>query len=169
VNGARFLCIASCGFDSEANWIANESRVRGPLVYAYAAIRALVAWRPATFTLAFEDESIEATGYTVAAANGKAYGGGMLAAPDAVLDDGLLDVGTTGNVTKLRFLRGLTRIFKGEHREILKVREWRVPSVRIDADRPFTVYADGDPIAELPATVTVLPRALRVIVPPDGP
>ena len=167
INGARFLCIASCGFDSEANWIANESRVRGPLVYAYAALRALAAWKPATFTLQFEDESVQSTGYTVAAANGNAYGGGMLAAPNAILDDGLLDVGATGNVSKFRFLRGLGQIFKGEHLETLQVREWRVPSVRIDADRPFTVYADGDPIAELPATVRVLPRALRVIVPPQ--
>ena len=167
-NGARFLCIASCGFDSEANWIANESRVRGPLVYAYAALKALAAWKPATFTLELEGGPVELTGYTVAAANGKAYGGGMLAAPDAELDDGLLDVGATGNVSKLRFLRGLTKIFKGEHLETLEVRTWRVPQVRIAADRPFTVYADGDPITELPATIRVLPRALSVIVPPGG-
>ena len=167
-NGARFLCIASCGFDSEANWIANESRVRGPLVYAYAALRALAAWKPAAFTLTFTDGPVEVTGYTVAAANGKAYGGGMLAAPRAELDDGLLDVGATGNVGKLRFLRGLTKIFKGEHEEILQVRVWRVPEVRIEADRPFSVYADGDPITELPATIRVLPRALTVICPPGG-
>ena len=38
----------------------------------------------------------------------------------------------------------------------------------MSADRPFAVYADGDPITELPATIRVLPRALTVIVPPDG-
>ena len=168
VNGARFLCIASCGFDSEANWIANHSRVNGPLVYAYAALKALAAWKPATFRLEFDGRTETVTGYTVAVANGKAYGGGMLAAPDAVLDDGLLDLGATGNVSKLRFLKGLTQIFKGEHLETLQAKTWRTTEVRIDADRVFTVYADGDPIAELPATVRILPRALRVIVPPDG-
>ena len=46
------LCIASCGFDSDANRIANEAKfVKGPLVYAYAALRALAQWKPATFTL----------------------------------------------------------------------------------------------------------------------
>jgi YegS/Rv2252/BmrU family lipid kinase len=167
-NGVRFLCIASCGFDSEANWIANESRMKGPLVYAYAALRALAAWKPATFTLELDGDTSRVTGYTVAAANGNAYGGGMIAAPEAELDDGLLDVGATGDVGKLRFLRGLTQIFKGEHLETLEVRMWRVPQVRIEADRPFTVYADGDPITELPATISVLPRALTVIVPPEG-
>jgi YegS/Rv2252/BmrU family lipid kinase len=167
-NGERFLCIASCGFDSDANRIANESRIRGPLVYAYAALKALAAWKPATFSLELDGQTIERTGYTVAAANSKAYGGGMIAAPQAELDDGLLDVGASGDVGKLRFLRGLTKIFKGEHLEMLEVRIWRVPEVRIAADRPFSVYADGDPITELPATIRILPAALNVIVPPGG-
>jgi YegS/Rv2252/BmrU family lipid kinase len=165
-NGKRFLGIASCGFDSEANRIANEAKiVRGPLVYAYAALRALVAWQPANFTLTLDGERRQVTGYTVAAANNKAYGGGMLAAPDAELDDGLLDVGATGDVGKLRFLRGLSKIFDGEHREVLRVQSWRAAEVTIEADRPFVVYADGDPIAELPVTVKLLPRALRVLAP----
>lgn len=168
-NGVRFLCIASCGFDSEANRIANDAkRVKGPVVYAYAALRALAAWKPATFTLTLDGERVEVTGYTVAAANTKAYGGGMIAAPTAVPDDGLLEVGASGNVSKIRFLRGLGQIFKGKHLETLEVRMWQVGEVKIEANRPFSVYADGDPIAELPATVRVLPRALRVIVPPDS-
>lgn len=167
INGRRFLGIASCGFDSDANRIANEARwVRGRAVYLYAALRALAGWKPATFTLEMDGRREQLTGYTVVAANNKAYGGGMIAAPDAELDDGLLDVGGTGNVSRLRFLRGLAKLFDGEHFETLAVRMWRAPSVLIKADRPFRVYADGDPIADLPATVSLLPRALRVIAPP---
>jgi YegS/Rv2252/BmrU family lipid kinase len=166
VNERRFLGIASCGFDSDANRIANETKwVKGNIVYLYAALRALYAWKPATFTLHFDGTRKQVTGYTVAVANSKAYGGGMYAAPDAELDDGLLDIGATGNVGKLRFLRGLAKIFDGEHRELLEVQTWRGTEVRIEADRPFAVYADGDHIADLPATVRLLPRALRVIAP----
>jgi YegS/Rv2252/BmrU family lipid kinase len=165
-NDRRFLGIASCGFDSDANRIANEAKlVRGNLVYAYAALRALLAWKPATFTLDLDGRRERVTGYTVAAANSKAYGGGMYAAPDAELDDGLLDVGASGNVGKLRFLRGVAQIFNGEHLETLRVRMWRVAEVRIEADRPFAVYADGDHLTDLPATVRLLPGALRVVVP----
>src|SRR5919198_936067 len=82
VNGKRFLGIASCGFDSDANRIANDARwVSGRLVYAYAALRALIAWRPATFRLELDGESVENVGYSVAVANSKAYGGGMFIAP----------------------------------------------------------------------------------------
>jgi YegS/Rv2252/BmrU family lipid kinase len=167
-NGRRFLCIASCGFDSEANRIANESRISGPLVYAYAALRALAAWKPARFTLSVDGEDVEVVGYTIAAANSKAYGGGMFIAPDARLDDGLLDVIAIADVSKLKFLRGLPAVFRGEHVGNDEVSVRRCRELEIAADRPFSVYADGDPITELPATIRVLPSALNVIVPPDG-
>jgi len=74
-------------------------------------------------------------------------------------------VGATGNVGKLRFLRGLLQIFEGEHLETLEVQTWRAAKVRIEADRQFAVYADGDHLADLPATVRILPGALRMLVP----
>jgi YegS/Rv2252/BmrU family lipid kinase len=168
VNGSRFLCIASCGFDSEANRIANESRIRGPLVYAYAALKALAAWKPARFTLSIDGEPIEVVGYTIAAANSKAYGGGMFIAPDAQLDDGKLDVVAISDVPKTRFLRGLPDVFKGEHVDNPEVSIHRCSELEIRADRPFSIYADGDPVTELPASLRVLPAALTMIVPPGG-
>jgi YegS/Rv2252/BmrU family lipid kinase len=170
VNGHRFLGIASCGFDSDANRIANEAElIRGNLVYLYAGIRSLAAWRPARFTVTADGERREFTGYTVAAANNKAYGGGMFLAPDALLDDGMLDVVMTGDVGRLRFLANLPKVFKGTHVDNEEVTVLRAAEVEIRADRPFAVYADGDHLADLPATVRVLPRALGVIAPAAPP
>ena len=167
VGSTTFIGIASCGFDSVANRVANETRlVRGNLVYAYGALRALVGWRPAKFELRLDDgETRTLIGYTVAAANSKAYGGGMMMAPDASLEDGLLDVVLVADVPKLRFLRLLPTVFKGEHVRQPNVEVLRTREIEISADRPFTMYADGDPIADLPAIVRALPRAVRVIVP----
>ncbi len=162
-----FIGIASCGFDSDANRIANETRlIRGNLVYAYGALRALAGWRPAHFTVELDGGVRRTvTGYTVAAANSKAYGGGMLMAPDASLHDGLLDVVIVSDTPKHRFLRLLPTVFKGEHVRLNNVEVLRSATARISASRPFTMYADGDPIAELPVTVRTLPGAIRVIVP----
>ncbi len=170
VNGRRFLCVASCGFDSDANRIANEARlVKGNLVYAYAAIRALIAWRPARFTVILDDgEPIEFEGYSVAAGNSRAFGGGMFVAPHAELDDGQLDVITVSDVSKWRYVKGLPKAFKGTHLENPEVDELRAAKVEIRADRDFAVYADGEHLTDLPATLSVLPQALRVIAPP-GP
>ena len=167
VNGRRFLGIASCGFDSEANRIANQARLlKGHLVYLYAALRALAAWRPARFEVVLDGALHGFTGYSVAAANNKAFGGGMFIAPDAELDDGKLDVVWVSEVAKLRFLANLPKVFRGRHVDSEEVTVLRAAEVTISADRPFAVYADGDHLADLPATIRVLPRALTVIAPP---
>jgi YegS/Rv2252/BmrU family lipid kinase len=163
-----FLGIASCGFDSDANRIANQTHlIKGNLVYAYGAIRALAGWRPARFELTLADGGKHVvTGYSVGAANSKAYGGGMYAAPDAELDDGLLDIVTCAEMSKWRFLTALMpKVFKGTHIHEPEVAVLRSSEVEITADRPFTLYADGDPIAELPVTVRILPGAVRVLLP----
>ena len=166
VNGRPFACIASVGFDSEANRLANEARlVRGNLVYLYAALRALAAWRPASFTVTLDGRRHSVEGYTVVAANSRFYGGGMRVAPGAKADDGLLEVVFIGNSSKLRFLANLPKVFKGNHVELDDVQTFQAREAEISADRPFDVYADGDPIATLPATVRAVPGAMRVIVP----
>ena len=165
-NGKRFLGIVSVGFDSEANRLANEtSFLRGNLVYAYAAVRTLLGWKPARFTIRVDEERMRLTGYSVSVANNKAYGGGMFIAPDAELDDGEFDIVTVGDVGKLRFVSNLPKVFKGTHVEKDEVRVFRAPHLELSASKPFPVYADGEHLTDLPASLRVLPRVLTVLVP----
>jgi YegS/Rv2252/BmrU family lipid kinase len=167
VNGRRFLGIVSVGFDSEANRLANETRwLRGNLVYAYAGVRTLLGWKPARFTLALGERRERVSGYSVSVANSRAFGGGMFIAPDADLEDGEFDVVIVGEVSRLRFLGNLPKVFKGTHVEEDEVRVFRTPRLELSASRPFPVYADGEHLTELPAKLRVLPDALSVIVPP---
>ena len=166
VDGRQFVGIASVGFDSEANRIANDAKlVRGNLVYLYAALRALAAWKHATFTVTVDGEEHTVTGYSVIVANSKAYGGGMYVVPHAELDDGRLDVMLSAASSKMNFLKGLPKLFNGSHVDDPHLRFTSGQEVEVRADRPFTVYADGDPIGELPASIRVAQRVLRVIVP----
>jgi len=168
VDGRAFVGIASAGFDSDANRIANEAPSRlGNLVYAYGALCALISWRPARFEIELHPsgERHAFTGYTVAAASSRAYGGGMMLAPQALLDDGRLDVVAIERVGKLRFLANLPKVFSGAHVTLPSVRVLRAAEVSISADRPFTLYADGDPIGELPVRVRALPGAVTVLLP----
>jgi YegS/Rv2252/BmrU family lipid kinase len=167
--GRAFVGIASVGFDSDANRIANEAPSwLGGLVYAYAALRALASWKPATFELELDPpgERVSFTGYSVGAANSRAYGGGMHAAPGAMLDDGLLEVVLLERVPKLTFLtKILPRVFKGTHVELPYVRVFRAAELEIASDRSFTMYADGDPIGVLPVRVRAVRGAVNVLVP----
>jgi YegS/Rv2252/BmrU family lipid kinase len=166
-NGRRFLGIASVGFDSDANRIANETKViRGRLVYAYAALRALAAWKPARFTLRIGEENLRFTGWSVAAANSSTFGGGMLLAPNASLEDGEFDIVMVGESGKLQYISNLPKVFKGTHVDNEEVRIVRARNLELSASRPFAVYADGEHITDLPASLRVLPKALSVLVPP---
>jgi YegS/Rv2252/BmrU family lipid kinase len=164
-NGRPFLGIASVGFDSDANRIANESRLGGNLVYAWAALRALISWKPARFTIAIGEQRTRVEGYSVIVANNSAYGGGMFVAPDAELDDGKFDVVTISRVGKLRFLGNLPKVFKGTHVRNDEVSVVRAARLSVSASRPFALYADGEHLTDLPADLRVIPSALRVLVP----
>jgi YegS/Rv2252/BmrU family lipid kinase len=168
-NGKRFLGIVSVGFDSEANRLANEtSFMRGNLVYAYAAVRTLLSWKPGRFTIRVGEERRRFSGYSVSVANSRAFGGGMFIAPSAELDDGEFDVVAVGAVGKLRFVGNLPKVFKGTHVDEDEVHVFRAAQLELTASRPFPVYADGEHLTELPAKLRVLPRALSVIVPASG-
>ena len=164
--GTVYVGILSAGFDSVVNETANATRLPlGTQVYAYAALRALPAWKPANWKVTVDGAEHAFSGYAVAVSNSGVFGGGMWLVPDAELDDGLLDVAFTEDRSKTAYLRALNKVFKGTHVHdpgftILRGRE-----VTFRADRPFVSYADGDPVASLPVTVRVLPQALRVIAP----
>ncbi len=167
--GQAFVGIASAGFDSDANRIANEAPAwLGGLVYVYGALGALISWRPARFEIELDPpgERRAFTAFSVGAANSKTYGGGMRAAPDALLDDGLLEVVVLESIGKLRFLtRILPKVFQGTHVREHGVHVFRAREIALSSDRPFTMYADGDPIGELPVRVRALAGAVTMITP----
>lgn len=166
VDGRTYVGIASAGFDSDVQVIANATRLRlGTLVYLYGTLRALAGWKPARWTVTIDGETLSFSGYSVAVANSGVFGGGMQLVPDADLADGKLDVVLTADASRRTFLRNLPRVFAGTHVDQPTLRILRGRTVSFAADRPFVAYADGDPIAELPATVRVLPGALRVLAP----
>jgi diacylglycerol kinase family enzyme len=130
----------------------------------------MATWKPANFTVRLDGgETIGFAGYSVAAANSKAFGAGMFLAPDASLEDGLLDVVMIKHIPRLRYLQLLPRVFDGSHVRVRAVQIVRAHELEISASRPFTMYADGDPLADLPVTVRALRRAIRVLVPRDTP
>jgi diacylglycerol kinase family enzyme len=166
IDGRVYLGIASAGIDSDVNAIALGTPLKlGSLVYAYGVLKALRGWRPAHWEVVIDGEERAFDGYSVAVANTGVFGGGMYLVPDARIDDGMLDVVLMDGIPKRRYLANLPRVFKGTHVHEPGLHMLRARHVAFHADRPFTAYADGDPIAELPATVRVAPGALRVLAP----
>lgn len=165
-DGNVYLGIASAGIDSDVQVIANSTRLPlGGQVYLYGTLRAIVGWKPARWTVTLDGSTREFTGYSVAVCNSGVFGGGMHLVPDASVQDGLLDVVLGADAPKRRYLSLLGKVFRGTHVDDPNITILRAREVRFAADRPFTAYADGDPICDLPATFRVVPAALRVLVP----
>lgn len=164
--GTPFLGIASIGFDSDVQERVLTSRVPlGRLVYLYGSLATVAAWQPATFRCRIDGAVVTVLGWSVAVANSGIYGGGMRLAPGASVEDGRLDVVTTAQTSRMRFLRALPKVFRGTHITEPSVTVRSAAVVELSADRAFRVFADGDPVATLPCTVTVRPSALRVLLP----
>ncbi|MEU0076029.1 YegS/Rv2252/BmrU family lipid kinase [Streptomyces sp. NPDC006332] len=152
------------GVDALANRRANQARLlRGTASYYAGGLRAVATWRPVRYRVTVDGEEHSHTGYTVVAANSGYYGSGRLIAPDARLDDGLLDVVMIREAPRLLFFALMNELRSGAHVHRPEVRVLRGREIRVEADRTVPYGADGEVEAQLPVTARVLPGALRVL------
>ena len=125
----------------------RPSVVRGRLVYAYGAAAGAGRLAPGDVHRHASTAATPRTlsGYTVAAANSRYYGGGMMLAPDATLQDGMLDVVIDPRDAQAPVPAAAPAVFTGAHVRLENVEVLRGRTIEIAASRPFTMYADGDP------------------------
>jgi diacylglycerol kinase (ATP) len=162
-----FCCVAGTGLDSDANARANRmpTWLRGSAGYLVATLQALASFRPTEFVVSAEAQEIRRSGFFVAVGNAHRYGRGMRVAPRAAMDDGLLDICVVGKMSKLKLLFCIPTVFFGAHLRIKQVEYLQAPAVRIETGRPLEVYADGEYACQTPVEISLVSRALRVIVP----
>jgi diacylglycerol kinase family enzyme len=98
-------------------------------------------------------------------ANTPIYGGGMKIAPQAKMDDGLLDVCIVGAVAPFRLLRLFPSVYSGHHLSIPEVEYFQASRVRVETDHPLDVYADGEYVCRTPVEVGVHRAALKIVTP----
>jgi len=161
-----YVNVAGAGFDSEVNAYANRMRrIKGKAKYVVATFALLPGFKAGRFHVVVDGEEHELPGMLIAVGNGVSYGGGMKVTPTAVPDDGLIDLCVIGDISKFDFIRTFPKVFKGRHVEHPKVTVLRGKSVTISAERTLQVFADGEHVGTLPATFTVVPQSLSVVVP----
>jgi diacylglycerol kinase (ATP) len=165
-----FINIAGAGFDSEVNETANGMTVKlgATGTYIAALLKTLSRYSPARFTVQVDDERMELDAMLIEVGSGRWTGGGMKVLPNALMNDGMLDVCVVEALSKLAFLRAFPRVFLGSHTTHPKVRMRTGTRVQVEADRRVLVYADGELVGSLPAIFEVRPAALPVVVGPDA-
>src|SRR5262245_17146419 len=168
-----FVNIASFGVSGVVDRLVNESSKKlGRLAFAVATARATWSYKNQRVQLVFDGgERVEATINTVAVANGRYFGGAMMVAPNAELDDGMFDVIAMGDFGFGDLLRSGQRLYKGTHLTMDKVTARRARVVEAEPIDPGAVIeldVDGENPGRLPARFELLPSALWVVVPGAG-
>ena len=112
--------------------------------------------------------------FGLAVGNTSRYAGGMRITPAASVDDGMLDVCIVGRTSRVELVGRFPSVFRGTHTEADAVEMLRGARVTLSADdgrrgAPPELWASGERVGPLPATVEVVPSALRVLVPSRVP
>ena len=160
-----FGTIAATGFDSLVSDRVNRmSWPHGRMRYNLAIVAELSKLRLLPFRLVFDGEREVVTELTLAAFGvTRSYGGGMLICPDADHADGLLDVTMVASASRLKLMRLFPTVFKGTHTALEEVSTDRARTVRVECP-DINAYADGDYVCPLPAEISAVPGALRILV-----
>jgi diacylglycerol kinase (ATP) len=167
VNGRRFINVAGCGFDAVVADRVNRGfrHLHGSAAYVAAILQCLLQFKPAMFHIVADDRAIDTQAMLCTIANSRSYGGGMLIAPDARIDDGLFDLCILAKAGRIEFLRAFPRVFKGTHTTHPKVTMLQARTVLIESDPPMPVLVDGEVIGKTPAKFTIEPSAIQVMAP----
>ena len=163
-----FMNVGEVGVGAKVVDIANASSkvLGGKLTFALASLRALIGWRDLAVRASFDGEPAqELSVTTLAVANGRYFGGGMMVAPEAKIDDGLFHVTIWSGFTLADFLLKSSAMYDGSHTRFKGTTTRTARTVRLEpaSSEPVGVEVDGERIGRLPATFTVLPGALQVV------
>lgn len=169
VNGTVFSQAAGAGFHAKAFHLYGERKEKSKLDAATTALKLLADWEPQLMRVVIDGEPYVEELTQVTAANTPDYGGIFTIAPDAQVDDGLLDVVILGKLTKPELIDyGYAAIHGavGSFPKTYTTRAKRIEIASVLPD-PIEVHADAQPVGYTPATIEVMPGCVEVIVPEE--
>ncbi|MBC7954226.1 MAG: lipid kinase [Rhodospirillaceae bacterium] len=170
VNGKHFVNVASLGLSVQITHALTGGLKRrwGRLGYGWAAITGWRRTQPFPVRIRCDGKQASLWALQVAVGNGRHFGGGMVVAENASIDDAQLDVFALEPVGLWTYLALLPRLRKGRHGALDHVRTWRGSEILIQTVPPLPINTDGEITAMTPARFRVRPKALGVLVPKES-
>ncbi len=165
INTIPFASIACIGLDAEVNKLAREGKgyFGGKLGYIVCVLKALKRFRPFEIEMTIDGQFWRDRVMMVTIANGPYYGGGMKIAPDAIMDDGVLNICIVKEMSKWELLREFPKVFKGTHISnpnfVMKTGQ----KVKIQSDEHREIFADGEYVGNLPAECTIGNQTIQIM------
>ncbi|MBS3873649.1 MAG: diacylglycerol kinase family lipid kinase [Firmicutes bacterium] len=164
----RFINIAGAGLDAEVGLMANvwgKKYFRGYTAYVASILRQLFSFKPQEITIELDHTTIKTKAWFVAIANARFFGGGLMIAPHADLNDGLFDVCIVKDLAKLELIKMIPKVFKGDHIHHRAVEIHRSRRVYLSASSKMATQADGEVLGTLPREFCIAPNKQKVFLP----
>jgi len=162
-----FLNVADTGIGAEtANRVNMHSkRLSGFLSFMLGTLSTVVLYKNKNFEVVIDD-NIHLNGImnSVIVANGKYFGGGMMVAPDAVMDDGVFDIIILGNLSKPDIIKSFPLIYKGKHMNHPKLKYYRGSKVKVTSGGKGLIEVDGEIPGRADAVFELMPKALKILI-----
>jgi diacylglycerol kinase (ATP) len=161
-----FINALGMGLDAQ---VAAESlkltRLKGMAVYLVAIIRALANYKAHPMTVEYDDRRVHRRLLFASVANGRCQGAGFWMTPDALVDDGLLDLCLVDNLRLDQIIRYIPKLMEGSHTQLKQVTMGRARRIHITCTAPLPIAADGEVLTTgaQGATVETLPAGLEVL------
>lgn len=164
--GSRhFLSLLGVGFPAIVAEEANRMKhLKGSPAFFVAVYKALHRMKPAQVHIQLDDCALDVKCTSIMIQNTPYTGGGLLMAPDAKVDDGLLDIVLVDDIGKFDLMVNFPKVYRGAHFSHPSFSLYRSRTVRIESEEKLPKILDGDPAGTLPACATVREKALKVIV-----
>ena len=161
-----FVNAAGVGFDASVVEATERfpKYLGGTIPYLAGLFRCLLGYRNKPIKLCLEDKVEAMRILAVVVANGCYLGGGMYVAPQARLNDGLLDVVTISDIGKFDLIKSLPMVYKGTHGKHPKVSMGKAATITVESSERVLVHADGELLGTCPASFWLMPMALNIVV-----
>jgi diacylglycerol kinase (ATP) len=160
-----FFGTISAGFDALVNQRANRWRwPKGPSRYTLAMLAELASFKPIHYEATIDGEHRSFQAMLCAVANSESFGGGMRVAPNAIIDDGLLELFIVHSISRPEFIKVFPKVFTGEHISHPAVEIIQAKHVKISSGN-MPAYSDGEAVGNSPVSAQIMPGSLRVFAP----
>ncbi|HYF82806.1 MAG TPA: diacylglycerol kinase family protein [Clostridia bacterium] len=162
-----FMNVADIGLGAEtANRVNKHSKLlKGFLSFMLGAVSTIILYKNKNFEVVIDDKTVlKARMNSVIIANGKYFGGGMKVAPEALVDDGVFDIITLGDLSKLELIKSFPLIYEGKHLSHPKVKMYRGSKVKVRSNGEGLIEVDGEIPGSDDAEFELLPKVLNILV-----
>ena len=162
-----FANMAGLGFDGLVAKKTNADKEKGsnvPMLYLVNLVSSLFSYNSSNIRINIDGREIKARVFSIGVGIGQYNGGGMMQAPDALPNDGLLDLTIIKHMSVLSVIANIRRLYDGTIRKVKQVVLLTGKNIRIDSDIQIPLETDGEFLGHSPFEFSILPKSIKIIM-----